>query len=113
MKQPQLCGGDCMNTKRALQRAARYLLGACALIMLVACEEPPLVEMPVRVVTIPAAQEDVTLHGNYVGQTQASKRVEINSRVDGFLEDISFVDGSVVSENFRFHLKEDIRCSTD
>jgi membrane fusion protein (multidrug efflux system) len=87
-----------MNIKRGLQRPARYLLGACALITLVACEEPPLVEMPVRVVTIPAAQEDVTLHGNYVGQTQASKRVEINSRVDGFLEDISFVDGSVVSE---------------
>jgi membrane fusion protein (multidrug efflux system) len=87
-----------MNTIRGLARPARYLLGVCALIALPACEEPPVVEVPVRVVTTPAIQEDVTLHGNYVGHTQASKRVEINPRVDGFLEEISFVDGSVVSE---------------
>jgi len=56
------------------------------------------VEEAVRVVVTPVIQQDVTLHGNYVGHTQASQRVEVNPRVDGFLEEISYVEGSVVNE---------------
>jgi membrane fusion protein (multidrug efflux system) len=63
-----------------------------------ACEAPPVEEAAVRVVVTPAIVQDVTLHGNYVGQTKAAKRVEINPRVNGFLEEISFVEGSVVQE---------------
>jgi membrane fusion protein (multidrug efflux system) len=33
-----------------------------------------------------------------VGRTQASKRVEVNPRVDGFLEEISFVEGSLIQQ---------------
>ncbi|MEM6302551.1 MAG: efflux RND transporter periplasmic adaptor subunit [Pseudomonadota bacterium] len=58
-----------------------------------------MVEEAVRVVVTDAVQRDVTLYGNYVGQTRASKRVEVNPRVDGFLEEIGFVEGSVVSED--------------
>ena len=69
------------------------------MLTLTACEPPPPVEeQAVRVVVTPAVQEDVTLFGNYVGHTRASKRVEVNPRVDGFLEEISFVEGSVVAE---------------
>jgi len=75
-----------------------WALVAVNAILLTACEQPPVEETAVRVVVTPAIQEDVTLYGNYVGQTQASKRVEINPRVDGFLEEISFVEGSVVEQ---------------
>lgn len=79
-------------------RTAKALL-ALSFLTLAACEEPPSVEeQAVRVVVTPVTQEDVTLFGNYVGHTQASQRVEVNPRVDGFLEEINYVEGSVVNE---------------
>ena len=33
-----------------------------------------------------------------MGRTHASQRVEVNARVDGFLEEILFTEGSVVEE---------------
>lgn len=69
-----------------------------ALLALSACEEPPPAEEAVRVVVTPAVTRDVTIYSNYVGQTRASQRVEINPRVDGFLEEIGFVEGSVVNQ---------------
>jgi len=69
----------------------------CAVVLLSACEEPIVEEVATRVVVTPALIEDVTLFGEYVGHTKASKRVEVNPRVDGFLEEITFVDGSVVA----------------
>lgn len=86
-----------MNKSR-FGKALRRLLPFALLPGLVACEPPPEAEEAVRVVYTPAIQQDVTLYGNYVGQTRASQRVEVNARVDGFLEQIGFVDGSVVSE---------------
>ena len=72
---------------------------AIALIALSACEKPVPEEERVRVVVTPAITQDVTLYGNYVGQTRASQRIEVNPRVDGFLERIGFVEGSVVDQN--------------
>ena len=71
---------------------------ASSLILLASCNEPEVVEEATRVVTTPVVQEDVTLMGDYVGRTVASKRVEVNPRVDGFLEQISFVEGSLIAE---------------
>jgi membrane fusion protein (multidrug efflux system) len=77
---------------------ARFLLPGVLALMLLACVEEPPVEEAIRVVYTPVKQDDVTIYGSYVGHTEASKRVEINPRVDGFLEQISFVEGSVVRE---------------
>jgi len=90
--------GTSMKMIQAGSRGLRPLLFVAAAFTLPACEEIPVEEKAVRVVFTPAIQQDVTLHGNYVGHTQASKRVEINPRVDGFLEDINFIEGSVVEE---------------
>jgi membrane fusion protein (multidrug efflux system) len=87
-----------MNIPRRFYSHCHVLLCSGALLALVACEQPPVEEKAVRVVVTPAVQEDITLYGNYVGHTRASQRVEINPRVDGFLEEISFVEGSVVAE---------------
>jgi len=67
-------------------------------LLLVACAEEPQPEVAIRVVTVPVKQEDVTIFGSYVGRTEASERVEVNARVDGFLEAVEFVEGSVVDE---------------
>ena len=60
------------------------------------CEQAPVEEEASRVVVTPVFREDVSIYGSYVGQTQACKRVEVNPRVDGFLEETSFIEGSVV-----------------
>jgi membrane fusion protein (multidrug efflux system) len=87
-----------MITSTAFKQSMKTLFGVGGAVALVACEQPPVEEQAVRVVTTPAIEQDITLFGNYVGHTQASKRVEVNPRVDGFLQEISFVEGSVVEE---------------
>ena len=87
-----------MITSTALKQSMKTLFGVGGALALVACEQPPVEEQAVRVVTTPAVEQDITLFGNYVGHTKASKRVEVNPRVDGFLQEISFVEGSVVAE---------------
>ena len=74
------------------------ILSAAAL--LVGCDKPPsrLEERAVRVVFTPATEGDVTIFGEYVGRTRASHRVEINPRIDGFLEQRLFVEGSAVKK---------------
>ena len=79
-------------------RAGLLLLLVIPLFALLACTPPAVEERAVRVVVTPAEQRDVTLSGDYVGRTRASKRVEVNPRVDGFLEEIAFVEGSLVQQ---------------
>ena len=71
------------------------------LLLVTGCKEATVEEKATRVVVIPARAADVTIYGNYVGHTKASKRVEVNPRVDGFLEEITFVEGSVVDHPYR------------
>jgi membrane fusion protein, multidrug efflux system len=90
-----------------MNKSKLTLLLALATALLVACKQEPVVEEATRVVVTPVVKEDVTLFGSYVGQTQASKRVEVNPRVDGFLEEISFVEGSVIEARERLYLIDD------
>ena len=79
--------------------SVQRLAVGCAVLLLSGCEQPPVEEVAVRVVVTESIEQDVTLYGNYVGRTRASKKVEVNPRVDGFLEKISFVEGSLVPAN--------------
>jgi membrane fusion protein (multidrug efflux system) len=65
-------------------------------IILSGCAKPKPEEVATRVVYTAVTNEDVTIYGEYVGRTQASERIEINPRIDGFLEEISFIEGSTV-----------------
>jgi membrane fusion protein (multidrug efflux system) len=65
-------------------------------IILSGCAKPEPEEVATRVVYTAVTNEDVTIYGEYVGRTQASERIEINPRIDGFLEEISFIEGSTV-----------------
>ncbi|MGH9406473.1 MAG: efflux RND transporter periplasmic adaptor subunit [Terriglobia bacterium] len=53
---------------------------------------------PPAVVVAPVVQKTVPIYGEYVGQTAAVNTVEIRSQVEGFLEKISFVEGSTVTK---------------
>ena len=52
--------------------------------------------VPVSVITVTAGP--VPYVGEYVGETESSREVEIRARVEGFLESIEYREGSVVHE---------------
>ncbi len=51
---------------------------------------------PPEVVVTSVVQQDVPIQMEMVGQTKGSQDVEIRARVEGFLEDVAFTEGSVV-----------------
>lgn len=64
-------------------------------------EHAPTVELPpeqppVTVSTVVVEGETVSLSPRYVGQVEASQIVEIRARVDGFLQERAFEEGTVV-----------------
>lgn len=81
------------------QMLSKTIIAIGALILLTSCSEEVPQEEATRVVYVPVAERDVTIYGTYIGRTEASERVEVNARVDGFLEEINFVEGSVVTED--------------
>jgi len=64
-----------------------------------ACEKPaPPPSAPVEVYVTPVAQKDVPVYLELVGQTSGFQDVEIRARVEGFLENVSFKEGSFVKK---------------
>lgn len=76
---------------------------ALALLVLAAaagCTEapPPAAPPPPDVFVAPATQQDVPVYLELVGQAMGSQDVEIRARVEGFLESVSFREGSIVKQ---------------
>lgn len=68
-------------------------------IYLIASRQPA--QMPeVPVVTIaPVMQDDVEIYGEYVGRVRAQQFVEVRARVEGYLEQMLFAEGTYVTKN--------------
>jgi membrane fusion protein, multidrug efflux system len=63
----------------------------------VACEKPaPVAPPPTEVYVADVVQQDVPVYLELVGQTVGFQDVEIRARVEGFLESVSFREGSIV-----------------
>ena len=58
----------------------------------------PVPELPIVSVT-PAQQRDVEIYGDYVGRIRAQQFVEVRARVEGFLEQMLFEEGTEVKRN--------------
>jgi len=72
------------------------LLGLVAL-GLAGCEKPEAPTMPPPSVTVAQpVRENVTLHYEFTGTTEATHQVEIRARVEGYLRSIEFEDGAFV-----------------
>ncbi|USD36590.1 efflux RND transporter periplasmic adaptor subunit [Ferrimonas sp. SCSIO 43195] len=69
---------------------------AASLLLLGGCKQPPMELTPKLVVVEKVGTATVPLYGNYVGVTRASLDVEVRARIDGFVEDKTFVEGSAV-----------------
>jgi multidrug efflux system membrane fusion protein len=80
---------------------ARVLLGCGTLLLVAACGEknayvpPP----PAKVVVAQPLQQPFTRYMELTGTTQAVKTVDLEARVQGFLENINYKDGSLVKKD--------------
>ncbi len=57
-----------------------------------------IVEAPI-VSVAPVQQQDVEIYGDYVGRIRAQQFVEVRARVEGFLEEMHFEEGTFVDRN--------------
>ena len=53
---------------------------------------------PPDVIVTSVAQEDVPIYGEYVGETESPRTVELRARVEGFLTKVNFKEGSMVKK---------------
>lgn len=58
----------------------------------------PAPEVPV-IATMPVKQQDINIYGEYVGRVRAQQFVEVRARVEGFLEEMLFEEGTYVRKN--------------
>ncbi|MGH9327201.1 MAG: efflux RND transporter periplasmic adaptor subunit [Terriglobia bacterium] len=78
--------------------AVGALLPACATNAGGKEEKPHAAFAPPVVIVARVSEQTVPIYAEYVGQTNAVNTVEIRSQVEGFLEKIGFVEGSVVQK---------------
>ena len=77
----------------------RALLVLVAAVALAGCNGSPEakpVPKPPAVTVVPVAQRTIPVYGQYVGQTEAVKTVEVRARVEGYLERQAMPDGADV-----------------
>lgn len=74
---------------------------AIALVLAAGCgkkEPPPVAKGPVEVTVVTVAPREVPAVFEYVGTTQSSRQVNIQARVNGFLDKRVYTEGSIVKE---------------
>jgi membrane fusion protein (multidrug efflux system) len=75
------------------------ILTCCCLLLLSACSEqntPASRVSDVKIISIQSRDTPVVFE--YVGRTASSQQVEVRSRVDGFLDDRLYTEGSIVTK---------------
>jgi membrane fusion protein (multidrug efflux system) len=77
--------------------AVLVLLASLGLIDAGCSKEAPPPPPPPEVVVVEAAQQDVPVFTELVGQAAGSQDVEIRARVEGFLEKVAFTEGTIVN----------------
>ena len=86
-----------MKKKQAIYAAISVIV-VIALYLVLTRKEKPEPELPIVCVT-PAQQQDVEIYGEYVGRIRAQQFVEVRARVEGFLEQMLFEEGTYVKRN--------------
>lgn len=69
-----------------------------ALYFILTQKPEPVPEIPI-VSIAPAQKQDVEIYGDYVGRIRAQQFVEVRARVEGFLEQMLFEEGTYVKRN--------------
>jgi membrane fusion protein (multidrug efflux system) len=88
----------CVSEVQAMMRNPILILSSVVLVTMSACakEAPPAAPPPAEVIVTGAIQRDVPVSMELVGQAKGFQDVEIRARVEGFLEQVAFAEGSLV-----------------
>jgi len=83
---------------RVTDAARTAIIGIAIAVFSIACQEPPPVAAPPppEVLIADVIQRDVPVYLELVGQTMGSQDVEIRARVEGYLTNMTFQEGSSV-----------------
>ncbi len=76
---------------------AAVAIAGVAIYLVVKNWPEPEAEIPIVQVT-PVVQEDVEIYGEYVGRVRAQQFVEVHARVEGYLENMLFEEGTYVEK---------------
>ena len=92
------------SKKERLFRKKRTIAAiACALaviVLYIILTRPEKVAPPLPIVLVePAVRQDVEIYGEYVGRIRAQQFVEVRARVEGYLENMLFEEGTYVNKN--------------
>lgn len=85
-----------MVSKRLRHHLSGFLSIYITVLLLYSCKTE--LEAPPIVIVEKPTTENIYIHGDYVGQLTAKKKVEVRARVDGFLENMLFKEGKLVEE---------------
>ncbi len=84
--------------KKNVLAVALAAIAIVALVMFLNREKEEAELLPV-VSIMPAGQENVEIYGDYVGRIRAQQFVEVRARVEGFLQQMLFEEGTHVKKN--------------
>ena len=91
------------NTRQAAskKRIALIILTIVALsaVIWIVTHQKKIKQETAIVATVPVTQKNVSIYGEYVGRIRAQQFVEIRARVEGFLEEMLFEEGTYVTKN--------------
>ena len=83
--------------KRTLVILLVLVAAGVALYYVLTHEDKPKKEVAL-VRTMPVEQRDVNIYGEYVGRIRAQQFVEVHARVEGYLERMTFEEGTFVKK---------------
>ena len=88
-----------MPNPKPKKRIIIFFIGALLMTLLLSCEKPPPPPAePLEVVVELSKEKDFPIYGTFIGTTKASLDVQVRARVDGFIEELTFTEGSLVKE---------------
>ena len=89
---------DVLHNKKRWIMAVAGIVVVIGIYYVLTRPEKPLPVYP-TVVAEPAEMDDVELYGEYVGRIRAQQFVEVRARVEGYLEEMLFEEGTYVKRN--------------
>lgn len=88
-----------MPNPKPKKRIIIFFIGALLMTLLLSCEKPaPPPAEPLEVVVELSKEKDFPIYSIFIGTTEASLDVQVRARVDGFIEELTFTEGSLVKE---------------
>lgn len=89
--------GRCIKKKR-IAIALLVIIAVVVVYVIISRKPAPQPEPPVVEIE-PVIEDDVEIYGEYVGRIRAQQFVEVHARVEGYLEQMLFEEGTYVTKN--------------